>query len=225
MVVANVPFRLPRLAALSLAFVFGVVGFAMGINALVKSNDQKDLVKKQAAPLGATVNIDTDDVFDVGCVVTVVCALVALTSLASLVSLLFARSARAFTFLGLFLSFLTIWLFASLVPMTDFVANRQAKVSAFLGTVPLPDSIIQTVQQQLGVTSVYRDIHYLRLAVILPWIAFLFSAIASALELMAARRVRNAPLVDNTTAPAMTSTEPAPSYKEKGDANVEQVQV
>ncbi|KAI9064745.1 hypothetical protein FKP32DRAFT_1602817 [Trametes sanguinea] len=225
MVAANVPFRLPRLAALSLAFVFGVVGFAMGINALVKSNDQKDTVRKAAAPLGATVNIDTNDVFDVGCVVTVVCGLVAVTSLASLVSLLFTRSARALTFLGLFLSFLTIWLFASLIPMTDFVANRQAKVSAFIGDVPLQDSLIQAVQQELGVTSVYHEIHYLRLAVILPWIAFLFGAIASALELIAARRVRNAPLVDNTTAPAMTSAEPAPSYKEKGETNIEQVQV
>ncbi|KAI8986864.1 hypothetical protein BD414DRAFT_487291 [Trametes punicea] len=44
--------------------------------------------------------------------------------------------------------------------MTDFVANRQAKVSAFLGGVPLPDSIIQTVQAQLGVTSIYRKIGY-----------------------------------------------------------------
>ncbi|CDO77561.1 hypothetical protein BN946_scf184912.g60 [Trametes cinnabarina] len=221
MVVANVPYRLARTAALSLAFIFSVIGLAMGINALVKSNDQKDLVKKAAAPLGATVNIDTDDVFDVGCVVTAVCALIAATSLLSLVLLLFTRSARALSFLGFFLTFLTVWLFASLVPMTDFVANRQAKVSAFLGATPLPDSIIQSVQQQLGVTSVYRQIHYLRLAVALPWIAFLFGAIASALELIAARRVRNAPLAN----PATTSAEPAPSYKEKGDADVEQVQV
>ncbi|KAI0659101.1 hypothetical protein C8Q70DRAFT_988958, partial [Cubamyces menziesii] len=157
------PLKVPRLAALALTFVFGVVGFALGINALVKSNNQKDLVKQQAAPLGATVTIDTDDVFDVGCVVTAVCAALAVVSFASLVFLLFTRSTRTLTAQGLLLSFLTIWLFASLIPMSDFVANRQAKVTAFIGAVPVPDSLIQSVQQELGVSSVYNQIGYCKL--------------------------------------------------------------
>ncbi|KAH9896779.1 hypothetical protein C8Q73DRAFT_687002 [Cubamyces lactineus] len=223
MVAASTPYKVPRLAALALTFVFGVVGFALGINALVKSNNQKDLVKQQAAPLGATVSIDTDDVFDVGCVVTAVCAALAVVSLASLAFLLFTRSTRTLTLQGLLLSFLTIWLFASLIPMTDFVANRQAKVTAFIGAVPVPDSLIQTVQQELGVSSVYNQIGYLKNAVILPWFAFLFGAISSVLSLAAARRARYAPAA-SATAPA-AALEPAPSYKEKGDANIEQVQV
>ncbi|KAJ8457515.1 hypothetical protein ONZ51_g11484 [Trametes cubensis] len=223
MVAASTPLKVPRLAALALTFVFGVVGFALGINALVKSNNQKDLVKQQAAPLGATVTIDTDDVFDVGCVVTAVCAALAVVSFASLVFLLFTRSTRTLTAQGLLLSFLTIWLFASLIPMSDFVANRQAKVTAFIGAVPVPDSLIQSVQQELGVSSVYNQIGYLKNAVILPWFAFLFGAISSVLSLAAARRARYTP-ASAAAAPAAAS-EPAPSFKEKGDTNIEQVQV
>lgn len=164
MLAATAPLRTARLAALFLTFAFGVIGFATGINALVKSNDQKDLVKNQA-PLGAVVTIDTGDVFKVGCVVTAVCAALAALSLLSLVLLLFTRSAKSLSTRtlplqgGLF-AFLTLWLFAALVAMTDFVANREAKVTAFIGTLQLQPAVIKTVEAQLGVTSVYREIDY-----------------------------------------------------------------
>ncbi|KAI0826706.1 hypothetical protein BC628DRAFT_1319898 [Trametes gibbosa] len=221
------PFRAPRLAALFLTFAFGVVGFAMGINALVKSHDQKNLVKDQA-PSGATVNIDTNDVFKVGCVVTAVCA--ALAAL-SFVLLLFTRSttkaaaplsARTLPLQAILFSFLSVWLFASLVAMTDIVANRQAKVSAFIGTLQLQDSIIKAVEAQLGVTSVYREIDYLRLAVILPWIAFLFSTISSVLSFAAVRRSARHTSTAFTSTPAR-APEPAASVKEETD--IKQVEV
>ncbi|EIW55806.1 uncharacterized protein TRAVEDRAFT_22244 [Trametes versicolor FP-101664 SS1] len=230
MLAATTPLRTARLAALFLTFAFGVIGFATGINALVKSNDQKDLVKNQA-PLGAVVTIDTGDVFKVGCVVTAVCAALAALSLASLVLLLFTRPAKSGAALstrtlplqgGLF-AFLTLWLFAALVAMTDFVANREAKVTAFIGTLQLQPAVIKTVEAQLGVTSVYREIDYLRLAVILPWIAFLFGAISTALSFAAARRARHVSAAP-VSAPVAAS-EPAPSFKGKNEANVEQVQV
>ncbi|KAI0366031.1 hypothetical protein BV20DRAFT_698427 [Pilatotrama ljubarskyi] len=230
MLAANVPYRIARLASLFLTFAFGVIGFAMGINALVKSNNQKDLVKREA-PLGAQVDVNTDDIFDVGCVVTAVCAALAVVSLASLALLLFARSTtasnvplstRTLPIQALLLSFLTIWLFASLVPMTDFVANREAKVTATLGGVQLQPSVIKAVEQSLGVTSVYHEIDYLRLAVILPWIAFLFAAISSALSLAAARRARH--VAPTTTTTPATTADPAPSVNEKG-AKVDETQV
>ncbi|KAI0777605.1 hypothetical protein BD413DRAFT_466919 [Trametes elegans] len=233
MYTANVPHKLARLATLFLTFAFGVIGFAMGIHALVKSNDQKDLVK-QEAPMGATVNIDTDDVFQVGCVVTAVCGALAVVSLVSLALLFFNRpstksseplSTRTLPLQAGLLAFLTVWLFASLVAMTDFVANRQAKVSAFLGSVQLDDSIIKLVEGQLGVTSVYKDIGYLRLAVILPWIAFLFGAVSSVVSIAAARRARHATPVFDTSSTNVVNPEREASVKEKGDADVKQVQV
>ncbi|KAH9846393.1 hypothetical protein C2E23DRAFT_744219 [Lenzites betulinus] len=231
MFAATAPYKSARLASLFLTFAFGVVGFAMGISALVKSNDQKDLVKSQA-PGGATVNIDTNDVFKVGCVVTAVCAALAVVSLVSFVLLFFTRAAtkttaplstRTLPLQAILLSFLSLWLFASLVAMTDIVANKQAKVTAFIGTLQLQDSIIKAVEAQLGVTSVYREINYLRLAVILPWIAFLFATTSSVLSFLAARRARHTSTAF-TPAPARAA-EPAPSVKDKEEITVEQAQV
>ncbi|OJT13462.1 hypothetical protein TRAPUB_9992 [Trametes pubescens] len=230
MLAATAPYKAARLAALFLTFAFSVIGFSTGINALVKSNDQKDLVKQQA-PLGAVVTIDTGDVFKAGCVVTAVCAALAALSLLSLVVLFFTRSAKSGTSLstrtlplqgGLF-AFLTLWLFAALVAMTDFVANREAKVTAFIGTLQLQPAVIKTVEAQLGVTSVYHEIDYLRLAVILPWFAFLFGAISAVLSFAAARRARHHP-ASPVSAP-MTASEPTPSFKGKNEADVKQVQV
>lgn len=156
---SNIPLKTARLCSLFLAFVFGVVGLALGINADVKTNDTKDFVK-QNAPFNATVDINTDDVFKVGTVVVVVCGLLAIVSLVflSLVATSKASSTRSLPIqTGLF-GFLTVWLFASLIPYTHFVANRSANITATLpGGIPVPDIVIQSTQAQLGVSSRYRD--------------------------------------------------------------------
>lgn len=156
---ANIPLKTARLGSLFLAFVFGVVGLALGINADVKTNDTKDFVKANA-PLSATVDINTDDVFQVGTVVVVVCGLLAIVSLVFLPLIAMSKSYSTKSLsiqTGLF-GFLTTWLFASLIPYTHFVATRSAKITATLpGGIPVPDSIIQSTQAQLGVSSRYKD--------------------------------------------------------------------
>ena len=153
------PFKFARLVSLFLAFVFGVVGLALGINADVKTNDTKDFVKANA-PLSATVDINTDDVFQVGTVVVVVCGLLAIVSLVFLPLIAMSKSYSTKSpsiQTGLF-GFLTTLLFASLIPYTHFVATRSAKITATLpGGIPVPDSIIQSTQAQLGVSSRYKD--------------------------------------------------------------------
>lgn len=155
-----------RAVSLFLSFAFGVVGMSLGINALAKSHHQKHEIRN-AAPQGAVVSINTHDVLASGVVVTVVCGLIALTSFLSAShgfitrrskSVLSRRTAPMVA--GAVLGFLTIWLFATLVPFTDFVARRHSKVSATLGGVPIPANVIQSVQQALGVTPVYHKIHY-----------------------------------------------------------------
>ena len=144
-----------------MAFAFGVIGMSVGINALAKYNDQKhDL--QNAAPAGATVHIDASDIVSVGYVLTVVCGLIALSALFFLPSTLRA-SPLASRMLGVqtaVFGFLTVWCFAALVPFTDFFATRQAKVTAFVGSLQLPDGLVQQMQNQLGATPVYRDVHY-----------------------------------------------------------------
>ena len=155
------PLRTARLASLFLAFAFGVIGASVGINALAMYFDQKHDLQR-AAPAGATVNIDASDIVSVGYVLTVVCGLIALAAV-----LFFPATYRASPFasrvLGLqtaVFAFLTVWCFACIVPFTDFFATRQAKVTAFIGTLQLPDSIVQAMQERLGATPIYRDVHY-----------------------------------------------------------------
>lgn len=167
-----------RLAALALSCAWGIIAMSTGINALAKSDAQKRALKHDV-PAAVAVRIDTDDVLDAGIVVTVVCALVALISFLALLHALVFRlriakrspDHRADTWhplhtrhaprAGAFaLAFLSVWLFATLVPFTDFVANRSAKVTASLGGTPLSPQEIQTYQDALGLTSVYHKLGY-----------------------------------------------------------------
>ena len=156
------PYRFARLSSLILSFSFGIVGLGLCINSLVKSGDDKDRLRR-SAPNGATIDIDTNDAFDSGVVVAVASGLVALASLLSFPGIMGSKrfsSPRGLNFQSAFLAFCTVFLFACLVPFTDFVANREAKVTAFIGNLPVPEVIIQQVEGQLGVTPVYKHIKY-----------------------------------------------------------------
>lgn len=52
------------------------------------------------------------------------------------------------------------WLFSVLVPLTVFHAKRSARVNAYLDGIPLPAYIVNTVENALDITSVYKRIHY-----------------------------------------------------------------
>jgi len=179
------------LALHALTFAWGVITAAIGINALIKSNHDKDRVR-HAVPPSATVNIDIKDVFDSGVVLSVVAALIALTSLLSLIILVFRRNAtssgRILRFLSYFLAFCTVWLFATLIPYDHFYATGSAKVSATIDGIAVPQTIIQTVEKATGVTAVYKHIHYVRNLAIIGWIAFLFAGITSVVSLLSAHR-------------------------------------
>jgi len=185
------PLRAARLGALFLSFAFCVIGLSVGLNALVKSNQDRSTIRKAvAATPGASVNIDINDVFSSGAVITAVCALLALLS-----TVFFAftwcpvRNKRFwFRLQSCSLLFCSIWLFATLIPFDYFVANRQVQVSASLNGVSVPANVIQTVEAGLGFTPVYKDIDYLVLLAVLPWFALLFSVIAGVVLHFAARR-------------------------------------
>ena len=54
------------------------------------------------------------------------------------------------------------WLFSVLVPLTIFHAERSAKVNAYLDGIQLPSYIVNTVENALDITSVYKRIQYCR---------------------------------------------------------------
>jgi len=188
---SSAPYRLARLSSLFLSFAFGVVGFGIGLNALVKSNDDKNRLRHSVPP-GTNVNINTSDVFASGVVVTVASGLIALFSFFSFPSVLLSSrsftSSRILSAQSAILAFLSIFLFSALIPFTDFVANRQAKVTAFIGTIPVPDAVIRSIEASLGASPIYKDIGYLKNTAILPWFAFLFGVTSATLTFLAARR-------------------------------------
>jgi len=185
----SVPLKIPRLISLSLAFAFSVIAMSMGLNALVKSNQQKSAIRK-VLPAGTSASVNDNDVFRSGAVITAVSALIAVLSFIYILMLLLSRrlSNRLLPFEWISLAFCAVWLFATQIPFTHFFATRSAQVHAFVGTVELPSSIVQTLQNQLGFTNVYKDISYLRLLAILPWFAFLFTAVAAGVSFVASRR-------------------------------------
>lgn len=69
-------------------------------------------------------------------------------------------SERSLPFQWISLAFCAVWLFATQIPFTHFFATRSAQVHAFVGNVEIPPSFVQTVQNQLGLTSVYKKIGY-----------------------------------------------------------------
>lgn len=187
---STAPLRTTRLASLFLAFAFGVIGTGVGINALVKFENQKHALQRMV-PAGASVTIDTNDILSSGIVLTIVCGLTALASLLFFLPL-FSPS-KAGRFLGVqtaIFGFLSVWLFAVLVPFTDFFANRSAKVFGTIGGFPLPAAAIQQVEQEVGSTPVYRKVHYLLLPAVICWFTFLFAVIATFVSYLAMRHAR-----------------------------------
>lgn len=117
------------------------------------------------------------DVFNSGIVVTTICALIALLSLLYFLLTLLSRSpsttttttprsrgpalgTRTLPLQSLTLGFSALWLFATQIAFTDFVAKREAGISATIGGVSVPESLVQATEAQLGLTSVYRRISY-----------------------------------------------------------------
>ncbi|KAF5367289.1 hypothetical protein D9615_010452 [Tricholomella constricta] len=190
---AIIPLKAAVLGSLSMAWAWGVIAGSVGLNALIKSNQEKSRLKK-SVPAPAVLTIDTDDVFQSGVVLTVVGALIAVLCSIFILMLFFTRgyAARSLRTQSLILAFCATWLLATLIPFTFFFATRSAKVSASIGGVELPASIIKQTEKALGSTSVYREIGYLRLVAILPWITILFTVIASGVLFTAGSPARRA---------------------------------
>ncbi|PPQ70076.1 hypothetical protein CVT26_013410 [Gymnopilus dilepis] len=175
------PLFAARLFLLFLAWCWGVISGASGINALVKSNRDKNAITKTIAGPGATVNINIRDVYIPGVFITVISFLIVFfTTIFIILTVLRPNSLRkTFSVQGAVLLICSVCLLVNVIVETVFVARRRAKVSATVGGVPVSQSVINSVQRLLGVTSVYRRIRYLRNAVIFAWITFLMTFLAS----------------------------------------------
>ncbi|EIN04790.1 hypothetical protein PUNSTDRAFT_122775 [Punctularia strigosozonata HHB-11173 SS5] len=193
------PLRLPRLISYFLSFAFGIAGFGLGLHALIQSRKDKSRLHKA---VGSTIdlNIDTTDILGAGGALTAATGLTGLLSLVYLVLLLLPHprtaalplATRTLPIQAHSLLFCVVFLFATLVPTADFVANNQAKVSATVGGIALPASVIAQAQKLLGATGVYHKLGYLRNIAIVPWFAFLFALTSAILAYLAHSRAKRA---------------------------------
>jgi len=186
--------HIPLLVSLFLTFALSVTGFALGIHALISSMHDKDRLKKLSVP-GTTVTINTNDVLDAGYVLTAGLGLTFVVALAGMLGAARHSSASSAThrpnailrFLGPALAFCSVWLFATLIPVTTFVANRSAKVAAYAGSTKLPDSFVDGTIKALGISTRYNSFGYLKLLAIVPWFAFLLAVISTIIAFLARR--------------------------------------
>ncbi|KAJ3513481.1 hypothetical protein NLJ89_g2929 [Agrocybe chaxingu] len=212
---SNAPLHKTRAVALIISWCFAVIASSVGLNALIKSNQEKSKLKR-LAPSPTRVEIDTDDISAAGIVATTASLLIAVLAsnffCAMYLSFTKAFSARTLRLQGIILFVASLFLFGALVPYLVYFVNRHAVVSAFVGDTQLPDSVVKAVESASGSTSVYKDIYYLKLVAILPWFSLLFSLVASAILFKAGS---STPKPEPTPAKATDSS----SASEKEDAS------
>jgi hypothetical protein len=124
--------------------------------------------------------------------------IIAITTVSAL-AILFRSKTRPkfFTILGSLLAFASVLLLAVTIAFTTIFATKSARVSASIGTLQLPQSVIDSQAKALGVSPVYKEQSYRELqsspalqsadaicpsvlhAAILPWFAWLFTSVAA----------------------------------------------
>ncbi|TFK66466.1 hypothetical protein BDN72DRAFT_771950 [Pluteus cervinus] len=193
----STPLRKVYLASFAWNWCWAVIAGAVGLNALIKFNNDKHRFSAQVPP-PTVVNININDVFASGMVATILSTIIAIIISNLFTLFLFFKSWRflsrpavlrgqAFTLL-----FLDIGLFAAMVPFSYFFATRSANVTAFLGQQELPPRLVQQAEALLGITTVYHKTGYLRLLAVFPWINFLFTLVTVTILFAAAsKRAKN----------------------------------
>jgi len=168
------------LAALFFSFDFAVVGAALLIRAFVAANNQVDDLRA-AIPRGTVLNVNNDDITITGKVSIAVQALIIALTTVSAYTVLNRSKIRPkfFVILGSLFSFASLWLLSVTIAFTVIFATKSARVTAFLGSVQLPQSVIDAQARNLGVSPVYKDQSYLLHAAILPWFTWLFTTVAA----------------------------------------------
>jgi hypothetical protein len=102
------------------------------------------------------------DVYVLGVLTSTACLLIVAFTTTFLCMTLYRPKSfrRTLFFQAVLLLSSSAWLFSVLVPLTVFHAKRSAKVNAYLDGIQLPNYIVNTVENALDITSVYKRIQY-----------------------------------------------------------------
>lgn len=101
------------------------------------------------------------DLYQPGVVLTTVCATTALLATIFLIlTLRWPKNADGSLKIQAWIfTFLSLWVFATQIPYTVFVANRNAKVDAFLAGTQLPAQAVQAALAAAGESTKYSKLH------------------------------------------------------------------
>lgn len=173
-----------RLYTFAFAWAWTVVTSALGLYSLIKSNQEKASIRAKAATISRTihVNIDTQgelpaarclelviydfvaDVFASGLSATIAAGFISSIALFCLSRAIMRKATqptrRARLIESALFAFGAVWMVASLIPYTIFVATRSAKVTAFNGSVPIPPALLAQTMKQFHDSPVYHDKSY-----------------------------------------------------------------
>ncbi|KAH0833860.1 hypothetical protein J3R83DRAFT_11027 [Lanmaoa asiatica] len=183
------PLEVERRCLLFLSSAFAVIGFSVGLNALVKANQERSYINQQVVPHGI-IDIGTHDVFAPGALITAICAILAILSgaLCAFTWYPIKHKVPSFRIQSWALFFCAAWLFAALVTYDYFFANRSAQITINLHGLIIPEPVIQRLADLLNFTYAYRDVYFLRLLAVLPWFAFMLAVVTGAVLRLAADR-------------------------------------
>ncbi|PPQ67203.1 hypothetical protein CVT24_011274, partial [Panaeolus cyanescens] len=105
-----------------------------------------------------------------------------------------ALSVKTLRTQALAILFGVVVIIAAAIPYTIFFAKRGPKVTAYLGGTKLPDSVVAPlVAARVGSRAFYRNIDYLRLLAIFPWVAIFFGLISAVVLFKAASSTTTEP--------------------------------
>jgi len=193
------PLRWLRLPLLILTLGLSCVCIAVGGQALDMSSKLEMILNTEASRVGSTIMFDMNDIKGTTIVLTMVASLLALFSLIFSISLsydwirhLLRRnstrsqekmdsseqldiqhvpfSTRTLGLQALVLSFLSVWIFAVLIPSTLFSRTRSAHLTV---------TGLLASQLTLEITTLYWDYGFLRCLASAPWFSLIFSLPAS----------------------------------------------
>ena len=101
------------------------------------------------------------EVYQPGVIITTLCTTLALlAAIFIFVTLVWPKRATGSLKIqaGIF-TFFSVWLFATQIPYTVFVAKHRAKITAFLNGLQLPAPVVQAALSEAGESDKYSKLH------------------------------------------------------------------
>jgi len=172
-----------------------------------RANRTETRFRKEAPP-GVTLKFHINDLYQPGVVLTTVCATTALlAAIFFIVTLVWPKKATGSLKIQAWIfTFFSVWLLATQIPYTVFVANHNAKVDAFLAGNQLPAQAVQAALAAAGESTKYSKLHSAVLLAIFPWISLISSVVLILVLFAAARRHKQSP-VETTSQPPISDGE------------------